>query len=236
MSLPDQLPILPLSDKVLLPSIITNYVLSDAEAKHLLRGDFIVCIPLMKTTRGNTTAGLNDDLSRLYHFGCTAEILKVDQSLPGTTVLHVQGLCRSRVTDILYEGTFFEALLTHHFVMDDDDGQEKDEYNRNNACTSNKVNQETNADQFRILCNEYITRMQELGIADAILSQLTRSMTNQPLSNIISLLLYLTESTTFDDKLSALETVHYQRLLELGNKMVSCHLQVRMHGTFPFRK
>ncbi|KAG2226628.1 hypothetical protein INT45_005114, partial [Circinella minor] len=231
MSLPDQLPILPLYDKVLLPSIVTNYTLSDAEAKHLIKNDFIVCIPLMKNPRGNTIAGLNDDLGRLYHFGCTAEILNVDQSLPGTTVLHVQGLCRSRVTDIVYEGTSFEALVTHHFVMDDDNGREEDKYNKNNGCNSTKINQEANEAQFRVLCKEYITRMQELGIADAILLQLTRSMANEPLPSIISLLLYLTESATFDDKLSALEAVHYQQLLELAIKVVSCHLQTLRTST-----
>ncbi|KAI9278532.1 Lon protease C-terminal proteolytic domain-containing protein [Phascolomyces articulosus] len=249
--LPEQLPILPLYDKVLLPSIVTNFVLSDTEANHLIKHDLIVCIPLKKKNNNSNSRGdgintitsataitaadaLNDDLSRLYHFGCTAEILKVDQSLPGTTVLHVQGLCRSRILDIIYEGACFEAVLKHYFFTEEDEQEneeDQDEFTLSNDNKNKNDGLAYQATQFRILCKEYITRMQEFSVSDVILLQLTKSMSRQPLSSIISLLFCLTESTTLNDKLRALETVHFQKLLELGNQVVSCHLQCLRKST-----
>ncbi|KAI9495639.1 ATP-dependent protease La [Zychaea mexicana] len=70
-----------------------------------------------------------------------------------------------------------------------------------------------------------------LGIPDAVLSQLTTSMTHGALPELVSLVVVCLTESTYQDKLRVLETTNVQELLELGIRAVSCHLQQSVEQT-----
>lgn len=108
-SIPNNLTILPLHNQVLLPSIITHYVLSKSESDKLLlqrTPEYIVCIPLIE--------------DNLFHFGCVGKVLEFDKTLPDRHVLKVQGVCRSRIQNVtsVDGGNSFQVELSHYFDGD----------------------------------------------------------------------------------------------------------------------
>lgn len=221
--IPSNLPILPLFDSVLLPSIVTDLMLSQEDAHRISpnlattgKGSYIVCVPLDPTSSSVTHGSLQMmpattlDLSQLFHFGCTAEILAVDNTLPHTYSVRVKGICRSHIQDITtVDGHAFEAELQHHYPT----SQEEE-------------NHHPQAKQLRKLCQEYLSRMRDIGIPDAVLGELQRTITYGSVSKMVDWLLCVTGST-MQEKLRALETTDLVSRLQVGVAAVSCQLQVR---------
>ncbi|KAG0166898.1 hypothetical protein DFQ28_006938 [Apophysomyces sp. BC1034] len=237
--IPTTLPIVPLSEKVLLPSIVTKLVVSGQEARSLARRSrvddrhtpYIVCIPLNTTSTDKetihnqqplsliahdsscpTTHSAEVDLSSLFHFGCVAQVLEIDDSLPDNIVFSVQGICRSRINDITSsESSLLEASLMHY--------PEPEPMEEQAAAVATPVA------AFRTLFYEFGTKMREIGIPDIVLGQFNKLIDKYPTSNVANLLLCLTEST-FSEKLHVLAITDFKERLEEINLIVSRHLQV----------
>lgn len=235
MAIPSNLPILPLFDSVLLPSIVTDLMLSQEDAHRISsnlaatgKGSYIVCVPLdpTKSSSSNTTTTTGSlqmmpattlDLSQLFHFGCTAEILAVDNTLPHTLSVRVKGICRSHIQDITtIDGHAFEARLEHHPTLQEED------------------NNHPQAKNLRKLCQEYLSRMRDIGIPDAVLGELQRATTYGSVSRMVDWLLCISGST-MQEKLRALETTDLVSRSQVGVAAVSCQLQVKS-GNLPCMK
>ncbi|KAG1473548.1 hypothetical protein G6F56_000894 [Rhizopus delemar] len=112
--IPENLTILPIHEQVLLPSIITHYVLSKSESEKMLQKtpEYVACIPVVG--------------GDLFHFGCVGKVLGFDQTLPDRHVLKIQGVCRSRIEDVtsVDGGNSFQVALNHYseqeYVQGDD--------------------------------------------------------------------------------------------------------------------
>lgn len=231
MAIPSNLPILPLFDSVLLPSIVTDLMLSQEDAHRISsnlaatgKGSYIVCVPLDPTKSSSSNTGSLQmmpattlDLSQLFHFGCTAEILAVDNTLPHTLSVRVKGICRSHIQDITtIDGHAFEARLEHHPTLQEED------------------NNHPQAKNLRKLCQEYLSRMRDIGIPDAVLGELQRATTYGSVSRMVDWLLCISGST-MQEKLRALETTDLVSRLQVGVAAVSCQLQVKS-GNLPCMK
>jgi Lon protease-like protein len=113
----ETLPLIPLYNKVLLPSIVTDLVLSIDEAQGLLSlaktSIYIVCVPYAPRLHQGTTEQNSNSTTRLSHYGCTARILSIDRPEPENITLKVEGAHRSRILDITTDGSFCYAYLEH---------------------------------------------------------------------------------------------------------------------------
>ncbi|KAI9312625.1 ATP-dependent protease La [Dichotomocladium elegans] len=208
MILPSTLPILPLESKVLLPSIVTDLMLSDDDARRIGLTDeiYIVCVPLTQQQTHGVHRQVEGDVSRLFHYGCTAKVLAVDRTLPHALSVRVQGVCRSSVEDVATADSLrLEASLIHHVGGDlQEDGLDGLAW------------------QLRGLCKDYVTRLRVIGIPEAILFDLERRAASAPISSLVDWLLCVTE-TTLEEKLKALETVDLASRLETG---IAVHFRI----------
>lgn len=238
--IPAILPILPLSEKVLLPSIVTKLVVSGQEARNLARrthqddnhNPYIICVPLNPSAEQETAQPLSQqslpliayetsgpathhpegDLTSLFHFGCVAQVLEIDDSLPDNIVFSVQGICRSRIEDITSdESTIFQACLRH--------------YPEPEAAEEQAAAVAEPAAAFRTLFYEFVTKMRDIGVPDIVLGQFNKLIDKCPISNVANLLLCLTESS-FTEKLHILSITDFKERLGEINLIVSRHLQV----------
>ncbi|KAF7732526.1 hypothetical protein EC973_003273 [Apophysomyces ossiformis] len=236
--IPSTLPILPLAEKVLLPSIVTKLVVSGQEARNMARiarvdsnnTPYIVCVPLNNTPIDKDTIHTQPlpliahdsscpairstevDLSSLFHFGCVAQVLEIDDSLPDNMVFSVQGICRSRIDDIISnDGALLQASLVH--------------FPEPELTQQQAADVATPVAAFRTLFYEFGTKMRDIGVPDIVLGQFNKLIDKYPISNVANLLLCLTEST-FAEKLHVLAITDFKERLEEINLIVSRHLQV----------
>lgn len=205
-TIPSSLPILPLSEYVLLPSIVTTFMVCQSEADYLLRNssDYVICIPLAKKqSKTNST-----DLSRLFHYGCVAKIIECDRTLPDNCVLKVEGICRSRIRDISSGdgGEQYQALL-EHYPDENKDLQLEDQMG------------------FQTLVNTFIEKMRFIGVSSSVLNGLSELVDRCHVSYVANLLLCITDSP-FCDKLRVLELSDMKKRLEQVNHAVNRYLQV----------
>lgn len=192
---PSTLLVLSLSNKVLLPSIVTKFTVTGTEARALLTHvhDYIVCVP----QNGDET---------LSPIGCTARILHIDTSLPEQAVLQVQGVCRSKVLDLMMaDGVTLEARVEHVFY-----DKEPSAYN---CKTLLKI------------CQDYTARMRDIGVSPAALRPLQHRISRNNPMDLAHLMLCLTESS-LQDKLHALEITDPDVCLEWTMEKIHMHLQV----------
>ncbi|CEP14040.1 hypothetical protein [Parasitella parasitica] len=206
--IPQTLPILPLSNNVLLPSIITTLNVCPSEGQDLLRlssASYFVCVPLKK----NDNSGRQScpvDLSQLFHYGCVAQVMSCDTSIPDQYSIKVKGVCRSRIRDISNSdgGSIYEALLEHYFDKDSIQSEE--------------------ALIFNSLCQMYTTKLRLIGVSCHVLEQFNQSIARTHVSNAANLLLYLTDSS-LGDKLRTLEAADVKQRLHQVHHAVSTYLQ-----------
>jgi ATP-dependent Lon protease len=206
-SLPDSLPFIPLHDKVILPNIISEIVLCKGEReylKHASRTPYFVCIPLKQQQEKNIMPA--SDISLLFHYGCTIKILDIDSSLPGTSVVRVQGLCASEILDFTStNGVDFEVTVQHYQDEEDISGRAHD--------------------QFQSTCKEFIEKMELIGVSSALLFQFSQSIKSLPISKVANLLISIAD-VSFFDRLAALEETDFKmRILQI-NHAIKHHLQV----------
>ncbi|GAN11195.1 lon protease [Mucor ambiguus] len=205
--IPQTLPILPLSNYVLLPSIITTLNVCPTEGQALLRMSsvsYFVCVPFKKENKKQDTSV---DLSQLFHYGCVAQIISCDTSVPHQYAIKVKGVCRSRIRDISNSdgGCLYEALLEHHFDKD-----------------NNIQSEETLI--FNSLCQMYISKLKLIGVSYHVLDQFSQLLTKSHISHAANLLLYLTDSS-LGDKLRTLEAVDVKQRLHQVHHAVNSYLQ-----------
>lgn len=206
---PQTLPILPLSNCVLLPSIITTLNVCSSEGQKLLRmasASYFVCVPFKKDNIKQISSSCVD-LSELFHYGCVAQVISCDKSLPDQYSIKVKGVCRSRIRDISNSdgGSIYEALLEHYFGNDCIQAEETVFFNS--------------------LCQMYITKLRLIGVSCHVLDQFNQLMAKSQKSQIANLLLYLTDSS-LGDKLRILEAVDVKQRLHQVHNAVSSYLQV----------
>lgn len=206
-TIPSSLPILPLNGYVLLPSIVTTFMVCQSEADFLLSSssDYVICIPLAsKQTKTSST-----DLSQLFHYGCVAKVIECDRTLPENCVLKVEGICRSRIRDISSDngGDQFQALVEHY---------PNDE---------NKGLQLEDRLGFQALVNTFIEKMRYIGVSSSVLNELSEVADRCHVSYVANLLLCITDSP-FCDKLRVLELSDMKKRLEQVNHAVNRYLQV----------
>ncbi|KAI8098802.1 ATP-dependent protease La [Halteromyces radiatus] len=213
---PNSLPLVPLCDKVLLPSIVTKIVLEGTEAKSLIRKmenndhRFILCVPFKNST------SLHNDL---FHMGCVANVLDVDTNVPYHTVLLVQGLCRAQVQDIHgqdLENTLLDVTVKPIWVM-----------------MNNDINMTSWTKTIRQLCDDFISKMQMIGVASSVLApfqtrlaQLTEYQTNgsSSLIDMAHFLLCMTDAS-FHEKLTVLGLTDTNTILQEIQTTVTRHIQ-----------
>lgn len=223
--IPSTLPILPLAEYILLPSIVTNLMLCKSEADTILQNstDYIICIPLA-TSNNRKGAGTNNthhaaasttDLSQLFHYGCVAKVIECDRSLPNICTLKVEGICRSRIRDIssMDGGGKYEALLEHYPELKK--GQEEEE----------------EEGRLVLLVHTLIEKMRLIGISSSVLNGLSELMDHCPISYVANLLMYITDAP-FGDKLRVLELEDGKEKLKQVNHAVNRYLQVNNKGFF----
>ncbi|KAL7335941.1 hypothetical protein PS15p_201346 [Mucor circinelloides] len=205
--IPQTLPILPLSNYVLLPSIITTLNVCPIEGQSLLRkcsASYFVCVPFKKQdSKQNSSV----DLSDLFHYGCVAQVISCDTSIPDQYAIKVKGVCRSRIRDISNSdgGCLYEALLEHYFDKDN--------------CIQSE---ETLI--FNSLCQMYISKLRLIGVSCHVLDQFNQLLAKSQVSHAANLLLYLTDSS-LGDKLRTLEAVDVKQRLHQVQHAVSSYLQ-----------
>ncbi|KAK4521346.1 uncharacterized protein ATC70_011961 [Mucor velutinosus] len=205
--IPQTLPILPLSNYVLLPSIITTLNVCPTEGQTLLRmssASYFVCVPFKKEDKKQNSSV---DLSQLFHYGCVAQVISCDTSIPDQYAIKVKGVCRSRIRDISNSdgGCLYEAVLEHYFDKD-------------NSIQS----EETHI--FNSLCQMYISKLKLIGVSRHVLDQFNQLLAKSHVSQVANLLLYLTDSS-LGDKLRALEAVDVKQRLHQVHHAVSSYLQ-----------
>ncbi|KAI8641503.1 ATP-dependent protease La [Parasitella parasitica] len=205
--IPQTLPILPLSNNVLLPSIITTLNLCPSEGQDLLRmssASYFVCVPFKKNNSSQQSSPV--DLSQLFHYGCVAQVMSCDTSIPDHFSIKVKGVCRSRIRDISNSdgGNIYEALLEHYFDKDNIQSEE--------------------ALIFNSLCQMYTTKLRLIGVSCHVLDQFNQLIARTHVSNAANLLLYLTDSS-LGDKLRTLEAVDVKQRLHQVHYAVSTYLQ-----------
>lgn len=206
--IPETLPILPLSNYVLLPSIITTLNVCPTEGQSLLRmasASYFVCVPFKKEDKKHDSSV---DLSELFHYGCVAQVISCDTSIPDQYAIKVKGVCRSRIRDISNSdgGCIYEALLEHYFDKE-----------------SSIQSEETLI--FSSLCQMYISKLKLIGVSCHVLDQFNQLLAKSHVSHVANLLLYLTDSS-LGDKLRTLEAVDVKQRLHQVHHAVSSYLQV----------
>lgn len=214
-SIPNCLPILPLANQVLLPSISTKYVLNHQEFKRIMGGvpSYIVCIPFESGQSSEQCRHIDKRVRRskdqLFHYGCVARVVECDETLPEAIVITVKGICRSRVKDIFSfdGGDSLQADLEHY---------EEDTY----AYTSD----DHTVRDFQLLCQRFICDMRHAGISAAVLNQIYELNTQCHSSYMANFLLCICEPS-FVDKLRALELVNYQERLQEISETITRYLQ-----------
>lgn len=227
--LPKILPLVPLYDKVLLPSIVTKIVLDGNEAKSLLRKlenndhTFIFCTPYGKTDKDNN----GGPGSSLCQIGCVANVLDVDTSISYNTVFLVQGVCRAQIQDIhgqdLNEDALFDSTVEPLWASMKDS-----EYG-------------LWAKVIRQLCVDFIGKMQMIGVASSVLSPFqkrlnqledqqqaatTSSPPSMQLMDMAHFLLCMTEAS-FNEKWAVLILTDASGILHEIQTIVTRHMQVK---------
>lgn len=212
--LPSSLPILPLSNYVLLPSIVTSLSVCRSDMTKLLKNNpsgYIICVPLAtknKRNNNNKTASVMTDFSQLFYYGCVAKIIHQDDSLPNLSVLRVEGVCRSRIRDIFStDGTSFAALLEHY----------PDNVHRDFLDEDKIV--------FKVLVNQFIQKMRLIGVSASVLNELNQLLDCCSASYVANLVLCITDAP-LTDKLNVLEISDMKQKLNQVNHAVNTYLEV----------
>lgn len=167
---------------------------------------YFVCVPF----KGNKKHRSNSvDLSELFHYGCVAQVLDCDKSIPDQYAIRVKGVCSSRIRDISNSdgGNIYEALLEHHFDKED------------------SVIQTDEAIIFNSLCQIYMSKLRLIGVSCHVLDQFNQLLTKSHVSHVANLLMCLTDSS-LGDKLRTLEAVDVKQRLHQVHHAVSSYLQV----------
>ncbi|KAG1123087.1 hypothetical protein G6F42_010871 [Rhizopus arrhizus] len=250
----ENLIVIPLENKVLLPSVVLKVNMRGRDAvaltrKHLRSNEqrkptYVACIPLTgeptKTTATNgqqeqestndpknaTTDNSNsnsvtairdegfikpEDKRRLFGYGCTARILRVQRSGLGAFTMFVEGVSRFKVDRFTTpEGSTLHVKVKY---MDDEE-QEKDV-----EAASDEII------RFKALVREFLAKMKDLRMPENLIQQLTKLIDSVSPPVLADLLVSVIE-TSFDEKLTMLSTTNLKERVEKASEWMTRQLHV----------
>lgn len=248
----ENLIVIPLENKVLLPSVVLKVNMRGRDAvaltrKHLRANEqrkptYVACIPLTgEPTKSNTAtddpqqqespnATTNsitamkdegfikpEDKHRLFHYGCTARIIRVQRSGLGAFTMFVEGVSRFKVDRFTTpEGSTLHVKVKY---MDDEE-QEKDL-----EAASDEII------RFKALVREFLAKMKDLRMPENLIQQLTKLIDSVSPPVLADLLVSVIE-TSFDEKLTMLSTTNLKERVEKASEWMTRQLHVS--GTFFF--
>ncbi|ORZ14497.1 Lon protease C-terminal proteolytic domain-domain-containing protein [Absidia repens] len=221
--IPTTLPLVPLYDKVLLPSIVTKVSLDGYQARSLSRKlensnhTFILCVPLINNP-------LDGDF---YHTGCVANVLDVDTSMPDNVVFLVQGVCRAQIQDIHSQDVEETSLMDSTVELK----QTRDTNNKNDQTVWIKTIQQ--------LGKDFINKMQMIGVASSVLvpfkkrlallddpsHAITDSSSSAKILDLAHFLLCMTDAS-FGEKLAVLSLTDCNAIVHEIQTIVTRHMQI----------
>lgn len=213
--IPCSLPILPLAEYVLLPSIVTTLSICKSDVKTLLKNNttgYIICVPLATTTkRGNKkNKPVMEDFSQLFRYGCVAKIIQSDHSIPNLCILKVEGICRSRILDIsTIDGAQYKAQLEHY------PDHNKDFIPEDKA-------------KFESVLNSFMDKMKMIGVSASVLHELRQLLDCCQAIYVANLMLCIINAST-TDKLRILEMSDTKQKWNHVNDVVNNYLQVQFN-------
>ncbi|KAI8989420.1 ATP-dependent protease La [Pilobolus umbonatus] len=247
-TLNDDLFVIPLEDKVLLPSVVLKLTMKSEEAAVLARKHFrlsekrkptyVACIPLLPVEQilhnpnitdldsGHDVMSSDDslittittkdemynpiDIERLFDYGCTARILKMQRTRLGSFVILVEGLSRFKVDRYPEsEGTLY--VKVKHII-----NEEK------------SIRAIENTDEmiaFKALVRDFLTKMKDLKIPDSLIQHLTKIVDSTSPPVLADLLVSIIE-TSFDEKLIMLSTLDIKERVEKASEWIIRQLHV----------
>ncbi|KAI8050716.1 ATP-dependent protease La [Thamnidium elegans] len=239
-SLVDNLIVVPLENKVLLPSVVLKINMRGRDAvaltrKHLRSSEqrkptYIACIPLTGkgieeeakseeaegTVAPNTTTvvALKDegfikpeDKDRLFTFGCTARIIRVQRSGLGAFTMFVEGISRFKVDRYFSQDATLHVKVKY-FDEEMEEGESTDEMIR-----------------FKALVREFLSKMKDLRMPENLIQQLTKLIDSVSPPVLADLLVSVIE-TSFDEKLTMLSTTNLKERVEKASEWMTRQLHV----------
>lgn len=241
-TLVDKLIVVPLENKVLLPSVVLKINMKGRDAvaltrKHLRSNEqrkptYIACIPLTgqsstlineeetNKTEDNhvttTAVALKDegfirpeDKERLFGYGCTARIIRVQRSGLGAFTMFVEGISRFKVDSYFSQDTALHVKVKY---FDDDDS----------------LDQQDSSDEmirFKALVREFLSKMKDLRMPENLIQQLTKLIDSVSPPVLADLLVSVIE-TSFDEKLTMLSTTNLKERVEKASEWMTRQLHV----------
>ncbi|ORX53491.1 ATP-dependent protease La [Hesseltinella vesiculosa] len=223
MTLPDSLVVVPLTNKVLLPSVVLKLTLRGKEASALTRKFFklaeqrkpmyVVCVP-MHPTRSSLPDDrwlmLSPSQDRLFDHGCVARIMRVQRAGLGAFTVFVEGISRCKVDRVTTapEGAGL-ATVTH---LDHPSKAQLDQA-------------KDDLISFKALAKEFLTKIRELQLPDSLTTQLAKLIDNVSPLTLADLLVSVIE-TTFEEKLYMLSTTDTKDRLAKATEWMTRQLHV----------
>lgn len=251
-SAPENLAVIPLENKVLLPSVVLKVNMRGRDAvaltrKHLRSNEqrkptFVACIPLTgepikssnstatndpaeeglndpKNSNSNSMAAIKDegfikpeDKHRLFHYGCTARILRVQRSGLGAFTMFVEGVSRFKVERF----TTPENSSTLHVKVSYMDEEEQE---RDLEAAGDEI------PRFKALVREFLAKMKDLRMPENLIQQLTKLIDSVSPPVLADLLVSVIE-TSFDEKLTMLSTTNLKERVEKASEWMTRQLHV----------
>lgn len=241
-SLTDSLIVVPLDNKVLLPSVVLKINMRGRDAvaltrKHLRSSEqrkptYVACIPLtgksieeeedknqdmnsgISPSPVNSVVALKDegfikpeDKDRLFGYGCTARIIRVQRSGLGAFTMFVEGVSRFKVDHYFSQETALHVKVKY-FEEELEQQDTSDEMIR-----------------FKALVREFLTKMKDLHMPENLIQQLTKLIDSVSPPVLADLLVSVIE-TSFDEKLTMLSTVNLKERVEKASEWMTRQLHV----------
>ncbi|RUS33650.1 ATP-dependent protease La [Jimgerdemannia flammicorona] len=155
----------------------------------------------------------------LFTFGCAARIMRIERVGFGGFTIFVEGLSRFRVDRIIQETPYLIASVTHY--------PEPLE-----VSTAKAAEIHDQVLRFRALAREFLVKMKELQLPDALTAQLQRLVEQAPPSTLANLLVTVIDAS-FDERLSMLESTELGARLEKAGEWITrqLHISQQVHST-----
>ncbi|ORX63093.1 ATP-dependent protease La [Hesseltinella vesiculosa] len=204
--IPTCLPVLPLSNDVLLPSMVMKISLDNADARALNRHftsqdhRFFLCVPTKHPQQWD----------QLPSIGCVAHVTQVENTIPDHWVYTVKGLVRATIVDLQMSG-LDNSSVTSNVRLEPVDPPSR--------CVSPWP------EATRSLYTQYASTLQSIGVVPSVLSTLDNlAQDTDAVLDLAHFLLCMT-NTSFDDKAQVLTLTAYDAILQETHSIVSAHLK-----------
>lgn len=233
-TLTDSLIVVPLENKVLLPSVVLKINMKGRDAvslarKHLRFSEqrkptYVACIPLT----GESTAVVEEDAvalkeegfvkaedkDRLFAYGCTARIVRVQRSGLGAFTMFVEGISRFGVDEYFTQDNALHVKVK--YFDEELENETSDEMIR-----------------FKALVREFLAKMKDLNMPENLIGQLTKLIDSVSPPVLADLLVSVIE-TSFDEKLTMLATISLKERVEKASEWMTRQLHVSYYRNIFF--